>query len=551
MKKISLILFLLAFLYPRLQAQLLSYEEIAEYNISELQTIADDLGVFPGVISYNHEVKVYKVLYQMDDTNDEPIQVSGALVVPQNTSCGLPIASYQHGTIIRKTSVPSQLSAELDIGLLYATNGMVLTMPDYQGLGESPGLHPYIHAESEARAVAGLILAAQQLADTLNFPLNEQLFLFGYSQGGHATMAAHRYIQQELAGALTVTASSPMAGPYDVSGVQANVITADVSYPTPNYLPYILFAYQSVYGNLYSDPSDVLIPPYDTLLPPLFDGTFSSFQVDAVMPSIPNRILKPEVLDSFRNDPNHRIRVALRDNDVYDWTPEAPIRLVYCMGDDQVSFENSIVARDQFMANGVVDVETLDLGDSDHVDCAFLAIISGLGFFKRFWEENNFISVDAAEVSGSTGMDGSISVTASGGVGELSYSWSNGGTTAMIDGLTAGTYTLVLSDATGCSIEQRYRVDMLTSVQTLAEGQPLRLSPNPARDWLEVVLPEAGRAADVRLFDMRGRRVVVAAEQRSSGLTLDLGGLQPGLYVLELQQGAQRYVGKFAILRAH
>lgn len=46
--------------------------------------------------------------------------------------------------------------------------------------------------------------------------------------------------------------------------------------------------------------------------------------------------------------------------------------------------------------------------------------------------------------------NGSATVSVSGGTPPFIYEWSNGGNTATIDGLSAGTYTVTVSDATGC-----------------------------------------------------------------------------------------------------
>ena len=56
-----------------------------------------------------------------------------------------------------------------------------------------------------------------------------------------------------------------------------------------------------------------------------------------------------------------------------------------------------------------------------------------------------------SNASGPGMMDGSATVTAGGGQAPYTYLWSNGGTTATIMGLAAGTYTVTVTDANGCT----------------------------------------------------------------------------------------------------
>ena len=54
--------------------------------------------------------------------------------------------------------------------------------------------------------------------------------------------------------------------------------------------------------------------------------------------------------------------------------------------------------------------------------------------------------------------DGSIAITVSGGTSPYGYSWSNGATTQNVSGLSAGTYTVVVTDAQSCSQSHSFAV---------------------------------------------------------------------------------------------
>ena len=74
--------------------------------------------------------------------------------------------------------------------------------------------------------------------------------------------------------------------------------------------------------------------------------------------------------------------------------------------------------------------------------------------------------VSDAQCNGAS--DGAINLSVTGGVGPFSYSWSNGATTQDISGLTAGSYTVTITDNAGCS-----------DVSTYAVGEPAVLTINP------------------------------------------------------------------------
>ncbi len=61
------------------------------------------------------------------------------------------------------------------------------------------------------------------------------------------------------------------------------------------------------------------------------------------------------------------------------------------------------------------------------------------------------LSTSAVNVTCNGGLDGAIDLTVSGGTTSYTFSWSNGAVTEDINSISAGTYTVTVTDANGCS----------------------------------------------------------------------------------------------------
>ena len=255
------------------------------------------------------------------------------------------------------------------IPLILASTGYVAVLPDYLGLGASPGLHPYSHAHSLATAVVDMIRAARAFSVADDIALNGQVFLLGYSEGGYATMAAHRAIESDYADEITVTASAPMAGPYDLSGTMASVFLSDAENEHSYYLAYFLLAYNRVY-HLADSLASIFTSEIAQALPILFDGVHTSQEINAQLPLVPSDMLNPTFAEALRRDPEHPLWRALAENDLYKWRPLAPMRLYHCSGDEQVPVENSQKAYESMIAAGARAVDWVDLEVGGHVACA-------------------------------------------------------------------------------------------------------------------------------------------------------------------------------------
>jgi hypothetical protein len=97
---------------------------------------------------------------------------------------------------------------------------------------------------------------------------NGQLFVTGYSEGGHVAMATERALQ--AAGA-TVTAAAPMSGPYALEAFGDALFFGSVDLGSTEFAPLLVASYQHAYGNIYSATTDIFSPTYatgiETLLP--------------------------------------------------------------------------------------------------------------------------------------------------------------------------------------------------------------------------------------------------------------------------------------------
>lgn len=349
---------------------------------------------FGGLALITYDVDFLRISYTMPDLEGESAVVSGLLVIPKNTEQQFPWLCYQHGTSTSSSNVPSFINdtEEDDIAYLFGGLGYMTFAPDYLGHGISPGFHPYVHAESEANAGISMYTACLQYARENNIPTNDdQLFITGYSQGGHASMAMHKKLETEFQGQIPVTAAAHLSGPYSISGVMFDLILNEEPYGFPSYLPNTLLSYQDAYGNLWDDYSDIFKAPYINLI-----NQFYTEQIDLIAfttgllttlivnegASIPVRMLREDYIDAFMSDPDHPLNLALRDNDLFDWTPQRPTRLFYCQSDDQVPFENSTFTDSVFRANNAPFFASTDVNPAaNHFQCVDPAITNTVSFF--------------------------------------------------------------------------------------------------------------------------------------------------------------------------
>ena len=418
-------------------------------------------------LTAEYDVETSVVRYTMEDVDGSADTVSGAIARPlAPDGRRFPRTVYLHGTTQTKFDVPSREPSVMSFGSLAASLGYVVLSPDFLGMGDDEGFHPYVHARTEGLAAVRMLQALAQ-DDTYAASVTERLFLAGYSQGGHASMATHELIVEEFADEFTVTAAAHMSGPYSISTVMKDsVILRDTTFRYPSFLPYTILAYQTVYPELERDLSAIFRAPYVPLVERFRDeyeaGTYPLRELNADLLAayvategdstyFPGRYLDVDFFEALRKDEDDPFNVALRDNDVFDFDNPTPTQLLYCRADDQVSYLNSLLARDSLLARGAAATQATDVGPGlDHGDCIRPAITQMVAFFEGFRE-----ATDLPEVPGSPGW---TYLTADGGL-------------RVYTGDDAATYRLELVDALGrVTAAQRYRSGAFVPTATLPRG---------------------------------------------------------------------------------
>ena len=136
----------------------------------------------------------WRILYTTTLDEGEPTVASGLVVVPDGvgTDGGAPppVVAWAHGTTgFARGCAPSVLDEPFESGAFFLLDdvlarGWALVATDYAGLG-TPGPHPYLVGQGEARSVLDAVRAARALGAAT---LGGQTVVWGPSQGGHAAL---------------------------------------------------------------------------------------------------------------------------------------------------------------------------------------------------------------------------------------------------------------------------------------------------------------------------------------------------------------------------
>lgn len=295
-------------------------------------------------LTAKYNLNLYKIHYKTPAPDGTTTIGSGLVVMPQNPGKPVSIVSYHHGTRVTRNDVPSNISEKYYIypAVFSSYAGFMMSMPDYLGLGDSTlALHPYVQADSLSSSSINMLIAAKELASTLNYPVNDKLYLAGYSEGGFTTTVTYEALLNNYKH-IKVTAAAPGSAPYDWKETMPFLLQQ----PGPRatmYAAYFFYSMQT-YFHYWSGLSEIFKAPYDKLIPTLFDGEHQSTEILEALPATPHDILQDKFYDALLAGTDNNIVNLIKNFNHYNFTATSPFLMIGTKGDLDVPYHGAEIA---------------------------------------------------------------------------------------------------------------------------------------------------------------------------------------------------------------
>ena len=298
-----------------------------------------------------YAVDNHRLTYRTLDGSGRPIAASGLVSIPVKApGAPSPVLSYQHGTLFKDAQAPSNNAVAAEPAVVMAALGYIVVAADYVGYGASAGTpHPYLMAAPSAAAVLDLLTAARTWQRDRGIADNGQLFLAGYSQGGHVTLAAHRAMQAGNSPHLrSLVASVAGAGPYHLD-ITMDALLGRVRDKHP------------LIGVL-------LQPAIVNALGGTLQRELRRLLVRRMVPKDADVVLQTSFIDNHLSGDR---AANARLSNVDDWTPAAPVSLFHGRDDRTVPHASALHTVQAMRERGARDVSltSCQASPSSHRNC--------------------------------------------------------------------------------------------------------------------------------------------------------------------------------------
>lgn len=272
-------------------------------------------------------VELRKITYTSVDQSNRRVNLTGLVALPFG---GAPkgLVVYCHGTTVDRRRSPSKFAGKgeapetIEAITGFATSGYAVVLPDYLGLGDHDGAHPYPLNIVNSRSAVDIIPAARALMRQQRYSAGDGLYVTGYSEGGGVAMATGRALQALTGKDYRLSALAPASGPYDLSGTTREFMLQETGEQVGFVLRLYLLSYAA---NFLSKEKGVKL---NTIFKPVLanalgvnyrmnpkdDGVIKNIGITTTLMQTQNRLsnaLQPAFINAMqRNDRSHGPRAA-------------------------------------------------------------------------------------------------------------------------------------------------------------------------------------------------------------------------------------------------
>ena len=361
------------------------------------------------------EVSAFRIEYKTSHpySRHREVKASGLALAPSSRK-PLPLLVYFYPTLLYKSWAPSLIpSTALSMDpledyrlmlIFLALQGYIVIVPDQIGYGSSDHLpHPYLHKESVTQTTADFLQSTANALSERGFPFQKELFIMGYSQGGHGALAFAEAMQDSSID-FEIKAVSAGGGPYDL------LYTTQELLSQKQVLQLVTVPLLQSYSYIYNwDLKEIVRrESYSSAISQVYKQD-SLQQAVKPLPSRVDSLFRSEFLRDIYSKRNNFYQQTLEENSVYDWEPDFPILLFHVKKDKIVPYENREIAYRYFRSSRNSQIKKMNCNfrkvedlislmddlnrmrgnrstiEPDHVSCSFIFFLETGDYFLDYY----------------------------------------------------------------------------------------------------------------------------------------------------------------------
>src|SRR5215469_4654068 len=253
---------------PHIRGSVERVERVGAYPAFALRLVVWLAGP-PKPIPISNGIELYRVVY-WSQSNGKPVLVSGLLSLPKSGAVRGTVL-WMHGTASSRADSESNgtFSESIPISSVFAGGQYLFAAPDLVGLGVSKEREAYFCNSSTINVATDFLRAAMRVSSDLGRTWNSNLYLAGFSQGGHSAAVLDREFEARSDLPWHVKAAAGIAGPYNLSTISLPFAMKGKAQGDSTYLSMWVLSYSEFYHH---PLADALTPHYAQLIPSLLDG---------------------------------------------------------------------------------------------------------------------------------------------------------------------------------------------------------------------------------------------------------------------------------------